>query len=753
MQALIRKLGAVTAMALSFICAPAQATTCIQGPIALPWLSGPPEWDDFNGDSFWRPELHDPRWSGTPFRYLRFDPSSPTEGFSTDSAYRVLEDGNFLYVSFQVMMDDNGPNLNDFVYLAFTKGGTDGAIALRINARIGTAIGAPADPDGAGPAEVVADVDVPETVVDAAVAWWETSDANGPAAPSWTLNTGVPPWLKAARWNRVTADSPRWAITMRIDLSAVSATGDRKMFFGTNVDVTAPDDIIMANTQPLDDATIAASVGDATIIPEMSTNWEQFVTTGCTSGATIAKSDVGVFTGTPGTNPAGALTTNICAGGTCGSGENTFRAKVKGLSGGLSNWMVRTRFRIADWGSVPAYRNFGRWTEISQTPTGTNVFTAPQAQLSTANGWYWQDDGVSEAVIDYHCSKGADAYCPKLEDESATHQCMLVEVGQPVAGTQVIETPGVYKNMDYQDLSSVERKAVISIAGLKEVLKKDTERQVLLHISRRNMPAHGEKPLTLPVKAMEFAKRYTEDPPEFNRPIRGLQLPSDPAEMSARTTLRLTKEQKLAVEAWRRRAERAKKDAAVVERIGRSREQIAPGIPMHQALAMESEQLLDAVWPTYRVRVYFDDGRTFTDNGDKDRVLIPMPSFGFRFQHEGPLYGFTDAFAAEAGVQLEPVPDAPNWYRVTIPSEGKIAVNTKITAEEEPRKADEPNKPPETPGQGTEPPGTEGGEVPEVPPCRCHCRVVGNSRDGAAWWLGLSALGLFWAARRRRRAN
>ncbi len=743
---LFKQLSVAIIATLTLLATQGQAATCIQGPIALPWLSGPPEWDDFDGDGFWRPELHDPRWSGTPFRYLRFDPSSPAEGFASDSAVRVLEDGNFLYVSFQVMMDDNGPNLNDFVYLAFTEGGAQGAYAVAISMRdSGTAIVPPADPDGAGPSEVNADVDPPETVANNAVVWWHTVDADGPALPVWTPTTGVPAWLQAARWDRSTAGSPRWAMTLRVDLGAIGATGNRKMFFGTNVDVAAASDVIMANTQPIDDLNITSSVGDATIIPEMSTNWEEFVTSGCVTGATIALSDVGVFTGTPGTNPAGALTTQICAGGLCGSGENTFRAIIKNLTT-TSDWNVRARFRIADWGSVPAYREFGRWSDISVTPAGIDVFDADPVLLSTANGWYWQDDSVSEAVIDYHCSKGAEDYCPKLVDESHPHQCMLVEIAASQSSPQWIETPGVYRNMDFQDLSSVKREAVISIAGLREILKKDVERKVFLHVSRTNMPAHGKEPLTLPKKAMEFSRRYAADPPTVNPPIRGLQLSGEP-NTTARTSPRLTKDQQAALTAWKVRAEQAKRDDAVVERIGRSNERLAAGVLTHHALAMDPEQLLDAVWPTYRVRVFFDDGRTFTENGNKDRVLIPMPPFGFRFQHEGPLFGFTDALAAQTGVNLEPLKNAPDWYQVVIPSEGNIKVTTMITAEEEARR---PPAGPSDPGEAPEAPQETSGEVPKVPPTRCSCRVVGQRTSGALWWLGVTSLGLLWVCRRRR---
>ncbi len=243
-----------------------------------------PEWDDFDGDSFWRPELKDPRWSQATVIPLLYDVNGPTGSGVSNSVVRVLEDDRYMYVAFEIMLDANGPTINDFVYVAFTQGGADGAYALALRMRANDApIAAPVDPDGAGPIVVNADVDAPHTVQPNSVVWWETVDANGPAAPEWTVNTGVPEWLTAARWDRATAANPRWAMTIRIDLAAIASTDDRKMFFGTNVDEGSPDDIVLGNVQPVAEADEASSVGMTTPMPGMSTTWVPIQPATCVS--------------------------------------------------------------------------------------------------------------------------------------------------------------------------------------------------------------------------------------------------------------------------------------------------------------------------------------------------------------------------------------------------------------------------------------------------------------------------------------
>lgn len=778
---------AAALLAAAFTTIEARADQCIEGPIHLPWLSGAPEWDDFDADGSWRPELHDPRWSGTPYRWLLYSPSSPAPGATSDYAVRVLEYGGFMYVSFQVLEDDTAPDGNDRVYFALTEGAGAGAHAVQLNLEdpgAGQQIPAPADPDGAGGVSVPADSPLPRRITgNPETKHWVTVDATL-AAPVWTETVGIPAWLVGARWDRPTAQSPRWAVTVKVDLAAITASGDRKMFFGVNVDESAAD-TIMANVQPKDDTATDRVPG--TIIPASSATWEQFTGSGavCTTGVTLQYADVGVWTGAAGTSGGGgSIVSNICGGGACGTGDNTFRAIVRGLdtSAGVSAWDVRARFRIADWGSVPAYRDFGTWQDISTSPTGAAIFDAPTGSFTNdgSHGWWWQLSG-SDATIDYRCDKGSDPYCPELLSGNATHQCMMVEIGQRASGTQVFQNTAVYRNMDYQDLSESKRTATVSIRGLNKFLTKpDNEpRDVYLHVSARNMPEHAEKALWLPSKAMAFSKALSEQPLRFapprldeppkpgaavpgpavpgpavpgpapgvvqpGAPQPGVAPPSPKAVVKPKPKRPLPLRMRKLHEA---RAKHAALDEGRVREIGLRGGSLTPTIPLHHALAMAPEALLDATWPTYRVRVFFDSRSTFTAQQVKDPVLVPMPSFGLRLNHEGSLYGFTHQLEADNGVKLEPVPNAPNWFKVTVPSEGSFKVKTTVVAHEEAKGG---------PGGEECKPGTTNPPCPTCPEVehgRCHCRVVGVSRARGAELGGLALLAFAGLLRRRNRSK
>src|SRR5690606_26732838 len=189
---------------------------CVLGPVALPGLSGPPEWEDFDANGFHRPELHDPRWSGAPLDFLTYLPGSGSPAWTDDVAVRFLSHGTHLYVSFQVQFDDDGPSGDDFVYLALTKGGANSAVALKISAEGGGTV-IPAPPAPPPPAAVPADTPLPNRLTVGAVSYWETPDATL-ATPNWGSEVSVaPPWLVGARWDRPVVGSPRWAITLRID--------------------------------------------------------------------------------------------------------------------------------------------------------------------------------------------------------------------------------------------------------------------------------------------------------------------------------------------------------------------------------------------------------------------------------------------------------------------------------------------------------------------------------------------------------
>ena len=440
----------------------ATANQCLLAPATVPGLSGPPEWQDFNADGFWRPELHEPRWSGGPLQYLSSLPVGGQAGWTSQVAMRAVTVGKILYVSIQAENDDDGPSSQDLVYVAFSQGELAGAYALAIDLRsAGTVINPPASP--AAGVVVPADNPLPTELAPGAIAYYHADNARtDPAHPNiepvWGgENDGTPSWLKAARWDRPLLGSPRWAITLQIDLSAtgLNIAGPTNLFVGANLH-TSTGDVVVGNATPK--VGVDVDKLDVTPIPKRSDLWPLYDEPGtvCTGGITVDPSDVGVWTGTPGVNGGGSLTDQICTGSGCSATENTFRVTVRHVpnTGGIVPWDVHVRLRLAGWGSQAAYQDDAPWPDIAAVPTGTQITTDQLAtDFTTANGWYWAPpvdagDGTSAITVDYKCSKGGAAFCPQLADMSNPHQAVSVELSVP-SGSWTITRAATYRNMDF----------------------------------------------------------------------------------------------------------------------------------------------------------------------------------------------------------------------------------------------------------------------------------------------------------------
>jgi hypothetical protein len=91
------------------------------------------------------------------------------------------------------------------------------------------------------------------------------------------------------------------------------------------------------------------------------------------------------------------------------------------------------------------------------------------------------------------------------------------------------------------------------------------------------------------------------------------------------------------------------------------------------------EEIVLASEPTYVTRGYFDTGRRITLDGLERQVLQPMVSFGYRMDHQGPLYGWDHRLDGPQNV-VEKI--GPNFYRVSVPNNSVVKIKTKIMAKE-----------------------------------------------------------------------
>lgn len=704
------------------------------GPVALPGLGGPPVWFDPGGGGDWRPELHDPRWSGTPQRLHQF---SDVIGHYEDGAYRMIQSGNYLYVSYQAIADASGLSASDRVYFAFTQGTGPGAgnaaWALRID---GDASSPAAAPPPAGPS----DPSPPAPVAPIRIRFYETSDATG-TNPTWIASGAgsVPPWLdQVAVWRN--SPGVAWGVTFRVDIASLAVSPPFKVFHGLRTDHGAPLGVVQLTSSNIGGATfdpLTDSVGTDTIIPKSSMSWTTEVDPAapvCTSGITFSTANVGVFSG-------GSLTNVIsgCGGTTAcpAAGQtNQFRVEAQNVPDPVGQaHTVRARIRIADWGSTYADWKHAPWKEIPNLPH--DVFTLPESTLAADPNWQFNWSG-GVATIDYTCVAAAGDYCPKLQNiDTEDHQCMLVELAADPTNNNDpaywFARNALYRNMNYTGLSTAAVPATINIVGMKNATGGARDRDIYLYVQMSNMPDHGQEAIWLDVENMEEARRYATHPPPVppqadQRDIR--------RKYSAEALKRMKKDPAFARKAAAVAAARAKQ---VASRIG--------GGPLNRysVPVMSPEQALSDVWPTYKVRVYYDTGKTTkNDDGEVRRILSPMTPFGFYLTHQGPLYGFTHKLEGLAGAQLDQV--APNIYKVRVPNEGSVRVQTTITAEEKPI---EPGSDCKCQCKDCAP--REHTHPQTVPPHK-HCLCNTPGRFGSGWTtFGLPLLLAALAYARRRR--
>lgn len=792
------KIFGLTLVGAHCVAGSARADQCLFGPADITELPGAPEWQDFDADGFWRPELHDPRWSGSTAEPLAFLPGGASPILDTPFSVRTLVVGRVLYVAAYVDTDDQ-PTLSDSFQIGFTDGASNTAHAFKIEMGCGgTVINAPALPPGFSVSPF--DVDKPRVLAASDVKHWSTTNRNDPT--SWVADTASPPtWFQGACWNRVITGGPRWGVTLRIERGATTEGQDRNLFFGVARSMTSGGSSARAVTKlgnVAPPANAADGIGGTMLVPKDVSTWERFTpnvesdTSPCRNGLTLARTDLGVWSGAPGGSD-GSIGETICAGGDCGPGDNVLRIRARRATKKYDDWDVRARFRISDWGSNADTREFGSWQDI--WVVGTNrpdPFKATKQQLTTDGRWFWKSTNTT-VTIDYNCTKGTDPYCPKLQNSDANRQVLLVNLA--LMGTsegQTVRNSWTLRNMQYRNLSEATEKAVISVAGL-EPTPDGKPREVYLQVVPVNLTPHRKEPVWLPTEAMRFAEEVVSNPfvverkvpeppkyepesvldanptpnqkpqapvqkagaeapkpgqdpkqqspydkpekPEPKKPERKLKLPKQPPpKVSPYTREDYIREQAVAAAPYK----------AFVRRVARDDKQLIEGkFRNHEALAMSEDQLLDATYPSYRVIPYYVTGREKAADGTEQLELAPMPSFGLRFKHDKNLYGFSHHLYKSAdgkAGEVDRVAGTTDWYHVFIPNEGKAEVYIHVKAEEvpleEPPAAIMPCPPAHTPVHG--------------------CGACAVNSDGSATWLslgGLFVLGLGLGGRRLRRRS
>jgi hypothetical protein len=464
--------------------------------ITIPGFSGPPVWlPPTQGSAPWRSQLDDPRWAAGQMHSFPFY-AGGTQLDQFDAQYRIVSSGNILYVSVQVLTDANGIDPLDAVYFGITGGSASlGAYLLEIppdNIHAQSACSTVHDPacpipNGLGPIN------------------YYTTSTRTLSPPSWAAAPQPPAWLSnVATWTN--SPGVAWAVTFQVDTTSL-AYGFFQMFLGARIANSGGTTVLLSSSSQASAANGPnPPIGDTPAGVNV-TDWLGYDVLGgaCPSGITISDTAIGVLSGGSITN-----TVNTCpippnpAGTTC---TNTFRVEAQNVPAGAGPFSLRTRIRVADWGSTIADPN-APWVDFGISP---DIFVTP-GPLPTPP-WSWSQTG-STVDIDYTCAVDVDGgarYCPALPGSTQPYQSILVEVADSpgAVGTPGfnVQTPAIYRNMAFGTLSTLSQPARISLKGLQAATGTATDRDVYLYVQTKNMPAHGRTPMMLSESELEEARR------------------------------------------------------------------------------------------------------------------------------------------------------------------------------------------------------------------------------------------------------
>jgi hypothetical protein len=700
-------------------------STCITLPASVPGLSGPPNWfgppasTNPPNPTGSRPELDDPRWAGAPL--MPFASGLPG-AFPT---YRILRTENALFLSFHAPIASSG---TDVVYFAFSEGvGTPDPDAT--NAYIVAVSPAPAS-NGADP--------IPSNAF--AVVYKYVQADN----PQWRA-IATPAWLtQVATW-RSPDTGLAFGVNFKISFKlpgapagstvALPTSANFHAFFGMGLGLD-PVGLVEYSTPA-----IAPTATDFALsgmrVPRLHSQWATFsgVGTSCREGVTLDTHNI--RTGHP---DGHSLYTGVPFS------QNTFTISpqsIRGTAVPIEDNAVRVQLSLAEWGALVPDAS-APWTPIAGTEGGDMSSGTWLWTWNTVDGNSPGQGLLTSANIDFTCAiQGSDTYCPLLTLPGGTPPSGLVDevllaelIPDPQyanSGGLRFRRPSAIQNMIFITLSEDQRAATISMRGApKHKDPKVTERAVYLKVVRRNMPAHGNERLALPIADMRRVRRFVRNP--FPSPI---EIPDEPpragttSEGAMRGSVKDSAAQNPPMAGVAPQPEPPQPEPQPLPKPqqpkaidGQSDPKLPEVLPLEYSSATHHE-LMSRVWPVYEVHGFYETGETVNVNGKVRKVMRPLMPFGYLLNHDGPYYGFTDAIVGIDGATLTQV--APDLYRVSVPHDGKVRIKTTIRAEEEPKKAESPRG--------------------------CHLRAPGGAAV-APQLLPLSLLPIalfFW--RRKRRAN
>lgn len=610
---------------------------CAADPQPVPFMAGPPCWDSTAGvcnvaGFALRTELNEPRWALSPRTNFWNNLGSDN---SNEGGYRIVRHGNALYVSLQVTGDMTKTDSDSAQFaLEFVNGAAIRRVAVRIPLR------------GTGEAFVYAGAD-------ATVDNWTSTGGT-----TWTHRRTAPSWLKSvASWKtqEVVEGGADWAIQFKVDLTspelaaaaAIPNTAQFRAFMAVDgvelpgaTELTVPAIAVANNYTKLANAECATNMADPlcteSVIPNDVSLWTPVF--GLGARAACAPGLIVEGPGDIGTKNTDADMVVLNAGA-----RNEFFAQMKlppeGMT--LNPGDLRARFRIANWGAQPEEsNNTSLWKTVPQEPINPLEMGAPPSYADNLprNGQYYDffGFGTDPLRFEMRCPTNVPGQVCNLPIPTDPHQCMVVSIENvPGKPFRKISKASEFRNMRFQTLvdmptvDATNMSAEISVQGLQAAIgNAPPTRDVYAKMMTRNMPAWGNNAITLDGFLMNLLKLAVVGLGNVFNPFGGL--------------------------------------------------------------ALSADDYIKAAWPTLEVHTYYDSGRTIRIKGVSYKRLRPMNSYGYYASHEGTFYGYNVSLDTPAGGKLPSMDGNDRIFKLQVPNEGKLKVNTVIMAPQTPRNGSNP---------------------------------------------------------------
>jgi hypothetical protein len=708
---------------------------CVVGPASVEGLAGAPNW--FSPDpasptnkTGSRLDIDEPRWASSPL--LPFE-GAYTAGSPT---FRALREGDFLYLSFHAPTSSSG---SDRVYFGFSEG-----------------VGSPSNP-------LSRKAYLIEIQPAAASSGFDPIPTQVLQIQKYTPTVGwapdaTPAWIEHVRTWRSPDTGLAFGVNFRIALKPtefdpatnkvwIPKTKNYRAFFGMGIQVAS--DFTIEASMPSVSPLVTSFVNSAIHVPADYREWALFdgINNGCREGITLDTYDIN----TSAPNGCSLFTGDPVA-------QNTFTvepASIRGNDPQFGDHIVRVQLSLAEWGGLFADSQ-ANWRVIEGTENGS--------KSSGTWTWNWSSsggpptNGLGSAEIGFTCDLLGNAYCPTLNlsdpgsvvPPEVVNQAVLatlsVNAAAPGANLLRIQRGAAYRNMIPVGLSEDKRKATISLRGLpKPKDPKQTSRNVFVKVVKRNMPPHGDAMIAPPLAEMRRIQRFlrTPGPSPFQLqpyvPTPAGHVPPDDGVIAG---------QKAGVSPPKPYGKPQKPGEAPPPQKPKDppkpKDEPSRGVTLPETLPLEyssatQHEIVSRALPVYEVHAYYETGETIPDKRGKPRkALKALAPFGYVLHHDTPFYGFTAGIKG-VGCSLAEVQEG--LYKVSVPVDGSVQIETTIRAEEKPLHANCCNQKPPIVHVHVNPRG-------------CYCAAPGSGGDGSKL-LPLAVLPvalLIWRRKRRSRA-